>query len=170
MVKAPDGLERIAEVDMVVFDKTGTLTLGRPQLIEEEEISDDVLAAAAALAAASRHPYSRALVAAAERRLGAVQPAAGIEETPGEGLARSTAQGEERLGSAAWCGVENKGTEGSEVWYRRGNDAQVCFRFADAMRSDAAETVAALKRKGYGVALLSGDRGSRRAREKATKR
>ena len=43
IVKAADGLERIAETDMVVFDKTGTLTLGRPQLIEDERISDDAL-------------------------------------------------------------------------------------------------------------------------------
>ena len=36
MVKAPDGLERIAEIDMVVFDKTGTLTLGKPQLVDDD--------------------------------------------------------------------------------------------------------------------------------------
>jgi len=154
MVKAPDGLERIAEIDTVVFDKTGTLTFGKPQLIESECISDDVLASAAGLAAASRHPYSRALVAAAERRLGAVQPTSGIEETPGEGLSH----GEERLGSAEWCGVETGDAQGSRVWYRRGKEAPVCFRFADGLRPDAAETVAELKRRGFGVALLSGDR------------
>ncbi len=70
MVKAADGLERIAEADMVVFDKTGTLTLGKPELLDMEDISDAVLAASAGLAAASRHPYARAIVAAAERRLG----------------------------------------------------------------------------------------------------
>ena len=32
------------------------------------------------------------------------------------------------------------------------------FRFDDAISSDAAETVAALNRQGYGVPLLSGDR------------
>jgi Cu2+-exporting ATPase len=56
MLKAPDGLERIAEIDLVVFDKTGTLTLGKAQLINREEISDTDLAAAAALAATSKHP------------------------------------------------------------------------------------------------------------------
>ena len=38
MVKAADGLERIAEADMVVFDKTGTLTIGKPQLLDAETI------------------------------------------------------------------------------------------------------------------------------------
>jgi len=163
MVKAPDGLERIAEVDMVVFDKTGTLTLGKPQLIDETAISDAELAAAASLAAASHHPYAKALVVAAERRLGAVQPASGIEETPGEGLKRKSGQGEERLGSAVWCGAGVEGSAGeesagAEVWYRHGKDQPVRFRFADAIRPDAAETIAALKRQGYRIALLSGDR------------
>ena len=118
IVKAADGLERIAETDMVVFDKTGTLTLGRPQLIEDERISDDALAAAAGLACASKHPYARAIVAAAEQRLGRVVPASGAEEVPGRGLKRSLKHGEERIGSAEWCGVESGGEE-SEVWYRR---------------------------------------------------
>jgi Cu2+-exporting ATPase len=158
MVKAPDGLERIAEADMVVFDKTGTLTLGQPQLLDADSVSDAVLASAAALAAASRHPYARAIVAAAEARLGTVVPAAGIEEKAGEGIERLSPDGDERLGSAAWCGADNIAGESSEVWYRRGKDAPICFSFADTLRSDAAETVSALKQRGYEVALLSGDR------------
>ncbi|MFZ2018821.1 MAG: heavy metal translocating P-type ATPase [Methyloceanibacter sp.] len=157
MVKAADGLERIAEIDMIVFDKTGTLTIGKPQLLDPEAIPDAVLASAAGLAAASRHPYARALVAAAERRLGEVVASREVEETPGEGLKRSTGQGSERLGSASWCGRE-AGGEGSEVWYRRNDDAPVRFRFADRVRSDAGEVISALKSQGYEIALLSGDR------------
>ena len=157
IVKAADGLERIAETDMVVFDKTGTLTLGRPQLIEDERISDDALAAAAGLACASKHPYARAIVAAAEQRLGRVVPASGVEEVPGRGLKRSLNHGEERIGSAEWCGVESGGEE-SEVWYRRDSQAPVRFRFDDRVRSDAGDVVAALRSRGYRLALLSGDR------------
>ena len=157
VVKSADGLERLAETDLVVFDKTGTLTLGRPQLLDDDPISDDALMAAARLASASKHPYARALVAAAEQRLGRVLAASGVEEDPGRGLKRVLAQGEEGLGSAEWCGVDSTG-EGGEVWYRRDWMAPVRFRFADVLRADAAETVATLKRDGYGVALLSGDR------------
>ncbi len=157
IVKAADGLERIAEADLVVFDKTGTLTLGRPELSGDDPISDTVLAAAASLAAASRHPYAKAIVAAAEARLGSVEPADGIAEAPGLGLARSSPQGEERLGSAAWCGVESEGDE-SEVWYRRGDETPARFRFTDSLRSDAREVMATLKSQGYRLALLSGDR------------
>jgi Cu2+-exporting ATPase len=157
VVKAADGLERVAETDMVVFDKTGTLTLGRPQLLNEADIPDDVLAATAALAAASRHPFARAIVQAAERRHGKVLAADGVKEVPGRGLSRLRARGEERLGSAAWCKVRGA-TSGSEVWYRRDWQAPVAFRFADRARGDVAEVVQELRRRGFPVALLSGDR------------
>jgi Cu2+-exporting ATPase len=142
---------------MVVFDKTGTLTVGRPEVPDAEAIDDRVLGAAACLASASKHPYARAIVAAAERRGLVVTTAADVEETPGRGLKRSLPNGQERLGSAEWCGLTSSGVE-SEVWYRRDWEAPVRFCFADTLRPDAAETVAALKRQGYGVALLSGDR------------
>ena len=132
------------------------MLLGRPELLDEHMVSDSVLAAAAGLAAASQHPYARALVAAAERRLRIVVPASGVEEVPGRGLKRLLPEGEERLGSAEWCGVTSYGT--SEVWYRRNSDAAVGFRFADALRGDSAEICAELKRRGYPLALLSGDR------------
>jgi Cu2+-exporting ATPase len=157
IVKAPDGLERAALTDMVVFDKTGTLTLGRPELLDAELIPDSVLRAAAGLAVASRHPFARAIVAAAETRLTMVATPDGVVETPGYGLERASPKGTERLGSAEWCGVKGA-AGGSEVWYRRNTDAAICFRFADALRRDAAEVTAKLRRQGYALALLSGDR------------
>ncbi len=48
LVKAPDGLERLAEVDTIVFDKTGTLTLGEPRLVDADAVSAEVLSRAAA--------------------------------------------------------------------------------------------------------------------------
>ena len=89
VIKAADGLERVAEADMVVFDKTGTLTLGRPELVNDAAISDEVLRSAAALAAASKHPYAQAVVAAARNRKIAVAAPEGVEETPGRGLVRT---------------------------------------------------------------------------------
>ena len=158
VIKAADGLERVAEADMVVFDKTGTLTLGRPELVNDAAISDEVLRSAAALAASSKHPYAQAVVAAARNRQIAVAAPEGVEETPGRGLVRILPCGEERLGSAEWCGIAPGRGGPSEVWYARDWRAPVCFRFADALRSDAAAVVEELKRRGYLVALLSGDR------------
>jgi Cu2+-exporting ATPase len=158
VIKAADGLERVAETDMVVFDKTGTLTLGRPQLVNDAAISDEMLRSAAALAAASKHPYAQAIVAAARKRNIRVATAEGVKETPGRGLVRTLPHGEERLGSAEWCGIAPGRGGASEVWYARHWQTPVRFRFADAPRGDAAAVVQELKRRRFSVALLSGDR------------
>jgi Cu2+-exporting ATPase len=159
IVKAADGLERAAEVDMVVFDKTGTLTFGNPVLLDADQLSDESLRRAASLAASSKHPYARAIVVAAAMRLKTVGTEDGVVEVSGHGLECTKDGARERLGSAGWCGVVSAGG-GSEVWYRKNNEAAICFRFADALRKDAGDVVAALKRQGYSIALLSGDRGS----------
>ena len=161
LVKSGDALERLAAADTVVFDKTGTLTLGAPALVDGESVPADVLALAASLAAASRHPLSRALAAAAPE----VAPAADVAETPGCGLSLATAEGEVRLGKAAWCGVAEDTADASggdspasEMWLARPGAAPVRFRFEDRLRPDAARVVEALRAAGLRPMLLSGDR------------
>ena len=157
VVKAPDGLERLAEVDTIVFDKTGTLTLGEPQLEAGERVSDAALATAASLAVVSRHPYSKAVVRAARGRGLAVEPACGVEEVPGAGL-RSIIDGRAmKLGSAAFCAV-NDALEQPALWLCDGDAKPVALRFIDPLRPDAAETITRLRRAGYDIQLLSGDR------------
>jgi P-type Cu2+ transporter len=161
ILKAADGLERLGDVDTVVFDKTGTLTLGAPVLLNSEAVDDLTLSRAASLAAISRHPYSKAIVAAARERGLAILPAADVSEIPGAGLSCPVAQGEERLGSARWVlGACTKDTHKATLWYKCADEAAVAFIFEDAMRSDAPAVVAQLRRAGYCVALLSGDRES----------
>jgi Cu2+-exporting ATPase len=160
IVKAPDGLERLAEVDTVVFDKTGTLTRGEPSLANAAEIDDATLAAAASLAVASRHPYSRAVVRTARERGLTFAVADGIVEEPGSGLSARGPQGERRLGSARWVGrdAEEADAAGASLWFRQGSAAPRALHFEDALRSDAAAVIAALREAGYRVCLVSGDR------------
>lgn len=157
ILKAADGLERLAEVDTVVFDKTGTLTVGEPRLLNGARITDDELASAAALAAVSRHPYSRAIVAAARARGLAATAAANVIETPGSGLSRTTTVGDERLGSASWCGAVSTGSGDGEIYFKPAASAPIAFRFADALRDDGADVVERLTKAGYHVEVLSGD-------------
>ncbi len=148
LVTSPTALERLAACDHAVLDKTGTLTMGRPELLPDPSRPPEALAAAAALAANSRHPLARALARACP-----VPAAPGVEEIPGQGLRHGAA----RLGSAAFCGVEAP-EESLILWFREGPDAApVAFRFADRLRPDAAEAVAALHRLGLSTELLSGD-------------
>jgi Cu2+-exporting ATPase len=157
LVKAPDGLERLAEADTVVLDKTGTLSLGEPQLLPLEQ-SDHVLSQAAALASSSRHPYARAVVRAALDQHVEFASASDVVETPGVGLSRKTPLGEERLGSALWCGVSGEPGEKAALWYRAPGKPPIALQFEDRLRADAKDVVTTLHRAGYAVELLSGDR------------
>lgn len=159
LVKSADALERLAGVDTLVFDKTGTLTSGRPELQNRQEISAGDLALAAAIAANSRHPLARALCRAA-----GAQPAltAAVTEHPGDGLEAVIAGETLRLGRRDWCGIEAADNAGEaaamELWLAGSRRAPRRFVFRDAVRRDAAAVVAGLKRDGYRVELLSGDR------------
>jgi len=155
LLKHATALERLAEVDRVVFDKTGTLTLGRPVLTQPSAIDAKVLARAAAIAATSRHPLSRALVQAAEERLGRPgAPADDVIEVPGQGLVR----GDTRLGSRSFCAGGDEGGIGPELWLAEPGAAPLRFVFTDRPRADAATTIATLAGRGYASELLSGDR------------
>jgi Cu2+-exporting ATPase len=84
---------------------------------------------------------------------------AGVREVPGRGLAVTTDAGEIRLGSRTFCGIDEDGAEtGPELWLTGPGREPVAFRFEDPLRPDAAEAVAALRRQGLAVRLLSGDR------------
>jgi Cu2+-exporting ATPase len=154
LLKSATALERLARVDTVVFDKTGTLTLGRPELVDLV-VAPEALELAASLAANSRHPLARALARAAPD----VPPAKGVAEVPGCGLTLQTPDGEVRLGSRRWTGVESEeGAEGPELWLTRPGHAPQRFGFTDRPRADAEAVVAELQRRGLKVELLSGDR------------
>jgi Cu2+-exporting ATPase len=147
LVTSATALERLATADHAVLDKTGTLTEGRPVLIPEGQ-DTAVLRRAAGLAAASRHPLAQALVRASP----GAPLAKGVREVPGQGMEAGTA----RLGSPAFVGLP-PATDGMTLAFREGAAAPVLFRFADRMRADAPEAVAALARLGLKAELLSGD-------------
>jgi Cu2+-exporting ATPase len=159
LVKAADGLERLAQADTIVFDKTGTLTLGRPRLVNGEEIARAELALGAAIAAASRHPLALALAAHGHALPHPLLD--DIREEPGMGLEARLGGETIRLGNAGYAGANTaheQGHGGSELWLRRGSDAPVRFRFEDTPRPDAKNVIAALKARGFAIELLSGDR------------
>lgn len=158
LLKAPDGLERLAEVDTIVFDKTGTLTLGRPRLVDSAVSATD-LSVGAALARSSRHPLSRALVDSAGTK--PLPVLTDIHEEPGQGLEGRLGDEVVRLGSREWVGApafDDNVHGGPELWLRRGTARPCCFRFMDQLRPDAVETVRTLKALGFSIELLSGDR------------
>lgn len=158
IIKAADGLERLSEIDSVIFDKTGTLTHEQIALADDQNIDPHLLSRAASLAISSRHPYAQAVVRAARDRGIAIESLEGVREIPGSGLSLADDEREERLGSTLWVGANGDQNSEASLWYRSTGEAPVGFRFVDRIRSDARQTIEALKAGGYAVELLSGDR------------
>lgn len=153
LVKSGDALERLAEANAAVFDKTGTLTLGRPRLLNADVLAPETLARAALLARASRHPLARALALAA-----GPGPVADVQEIAGEGLSATIEGRALRLGRAAFVGASDADTDTSVLWFKDGDAAPLRFAFADRLRTDARESLDALKARGLSLTMLTGDR------------
>ena len=162
MVKDGGALERLAEVETVVFDKTGTLTLGEPRLVDGGAIDRDALELAAAIASHSRHPYSRALVAARQGAVRSPTSMASVSEYPGSGLEARIGTTVYRLGRPEWALEDEEapqsGSEMATIVLSKDGRCLATFQFEEWLRSGAREAVAALAEDGFAVEVLSGDR------------
>jgi Cu2+-exporting ATPase len=161
MVKDGGALERLAEIDTVIFDKTGTLTVGTPQLVSKD-IAPEVLALAGALAAHSRHPYSRALAAAAARLPLPSVSFDEVSEQPGAGLEARAGDTIYRLGRANWAlaadVIANDKEHEAGVVLSRNGALMAEFDFDSRLRTDTRAAIQVLRAVGLDVEILSGDR------------
>lgn len=162
LLKSPDGLERMAEIDTVVFDKTGSLTFGEPEVDHFDTATVKELQIGCAMASRSNHPLSRAFVSFCNlRKIKGLDGVELIEETPGQGLKAIYSGKEYRLGNREWCSIDadhGSNIDQSEIWLAGPNDHKVHFTFKDQLRLDAKETVNWLKINGINVIILSGDK------------
>ncbi len=153
-VREGDLWTKLGRVRQVVFDKTGTLTLEAPVLQNPaalRALDPEARAALHALVRDNAHPVSQALL---ENLLADGAPAA-LAGDVGETVGCGVEIGAWALGRAGWRGPAS--TDGATVLTR---DACVvaAFSFADTVRADARAEVAALRRRGLEVRILSGDR------------
>lgn len=150
LVKDGSALERLAEVDVALFDKTGTLTLGSPRP-DISALGDSARSIALALAQTSRHPLSKGLADAL--RATAVTPAdvTQVSEASGHGV------------TGMWQGqqvaLERPEDGGNQIATRLRIGSQGwTLIFTDALRPDAADTIAVLQNQGIEPSVVSGDR------------
>jgi Cu2+-exporting ATPase len=155
LLKSADAIERMAQVDTIVFDKTGTLTQGRPRLANPAQIGSRNMQLAVSMAAHSKHPLARAL----HDMYGGKLVEMNVAEFPGQGLEAHHEGKLMRLGRRDWCGDNAAAADDSpELWLGVEGETPVRFAFADELRSDAALVIGELRRRGYQLHLLSGDR------------
>lgn len=169
-----DALQLLRSVAVVALDKTGTLTEGRPTLTDLQPApgfdENDTLALAAALEGRSEHPLAGAVVAAAigrGLRLAAVESFAAV---PGCGVSgqiggRAVAVGGARHMAALGIAVDSVGEAAerlaaqarSPLYMAVDGRLAAIAAVSDPIRSGSADAVAALKRLGLTLAMVTGD-------------
>ncbi|MCS5488802.1 heavy metal translocating P-type ATPase [Algoriphagus limi] len=151
-------VERLALVDTVVFDKTGTLTdPARAQIsFFGEELSEETKAILKAMVSRSTHPLSNRI----NGWLGNIpsKKLDSIHEEKGLGIRATYLEQEIRLGSAAFCEIENPVHlhEGNVVYLSISGVELGYFHILSGLREKAPEVVGALEPV-YDLHLLSGD-------------
>jgi Cu2+-exporting ATPase len=173
LIRRLQAIESIANIDTVIFDKTGTLTDNHIEVksirVKAGLSEGDALGLAAALAQHSLHPVSRALVNANMQN--SVQniavELADIQEHVGAGMSATLKNntlylGQLKLGSAKFCGVQSHENMPENMHYQQVFMADeagwlATFHLQEAIKTNAAETIAQLKDTKLAVELLSGD-------------
>lgn len=150
LVKDGSALERLAEVDIALFDKTGTLTLGQPRP-DLSGLDDRAKSVALALAQQSRHPLSKGLAAGLQEQGVTPAPVEGVTETSGIGLHGNLG------GTQVTLGRPQDTSEALASELQIGAERHLIL-FADALRSDARQTLGDLAAMGVSSSIISGDR------------
>ena len=174
LIKSAESLELLHKVQTVVLDKTGTVTMGQPRVtdilcapgVTEEEL----LCVAASAEKPSEHPLAHAIVEESQARHIPLCPVSGFRSVPGGGI-QATLSGEAVLagnaGYLAQNGVSLAAMEAdahqlaedgkTPLFFAESGRLLGCVAVADVVKPDSAKAIAALRRMGRRVVLLTGD-------------
>ena len=174
LIKSAESLELLHKVQTVVLDKTGTVTMGQPRVtdilcapgVTEEEL----LCVAASAEKPSEHPLAHAIVEEARTRHIPLCPVSGFRSVPGGGI-QAALSGEAVLaGNAGYLeqnGVSLAAMEAdahrlaedgkTPLFFAESGHLLGCIAVADVVKPDSAKAIAALRRMGRRVVLLTGD-------------
>ena len=180
LVRNAEALERMERVDTLVVDKTGTLTLGKPRLVGiEGDDPDTMLRLAASVERGSEHPLAAAIVDAAEERGIVLGDVSDFASETGKGVTGMVDGRRVSLGNRAMmAGLDTSALDakadarraaGEGVMYLAVDGVFAGFlAVADPVKDSAAEAIAALKREGLHIVMLTGD--NRKTAEAVAKR
>ena len=174
LIRSAETLETAHKTQVVVFDKTGTLTTGGPEvtgIVARGLTETEILTFAGSLEQSSEHPVGRAIVMAArERGLPIDAPVQDAVALPGMGIVgrieeHDVAIGNLRLAEELGFALNGLGESGAEMarsgktvsYVAIDGEAVGVIAVSDTVKEGASEAVAALKRQGIEVVMLTGD-------------
>ena len=174
LIKSAASLELLGRVNTVVLDKTGTVTEGKPQVtdvlcvpgVTEEEL----LCAAASLEKPSGHPLADAIVQEAARRSIPLCDVSDFTTVSGGGVqavldGKTLYAGNDRYMELIGAGAsvlrsaaEALAAQGkTPLYFAEEHRLLGVVAVADVVKPDSAAAIAALRRGGCEVVLLTGD-------------
>jgi P-type Cu+ transporter len=174
LIRSAEALETAHKLDVLILDKTGTLTKGHPELTDVVTTADfdepTLLALVAAAEASSEHPLAQAIIAAAHERNIIVAETDEFDSITGKGITATVAGrrvlvGNERLLTDASVdttsladAASRLAADGKTAMFVAVDGAPAgVVAVADTLKDDAAASVAALRRLGLEVVMLTGD-------------
>ena len=168
-----EAIERMRDIDAVIVDKTGTLTLGKPSLTDfaSDGLPEaEALALVASVEQLSEHPIARAIVEGARARGVQTRPAETFAAVNGLGVEAAVAGRRLLVGSKAYLagrGIDSSAWDArAEEWRAQAKTvvfaaadgrAVAILAVADPVKSSTPDAIAALKRQGVKIVMLTGD-------------
>jgi len=172
LVKDAATLEKLHKVDTVVVDKTGTITIGKPTLVDIENLSDkkdeELISILASLEKKSEHPIAHAIVSYAEEKNVSILDISNFESLQGKGLKGSINDTEYFVGNAKLISdlkisfditKLNKFTAQGKTPVILATKEKVLgfVMVADEVKAESKEAVQNLHKLGIKVIMLTGD-------------
>ncbi|MCI9424241.1 MAG: heavy metal translocating P-type ATPase [Flavonifractor sp.] len=174
LIKSAEALETLHTIQTVVLDKTGTLTQGKPRVTgcraAGTSTEEELLCLAASLEKPSEHPLAEAILLEAQEREIPLCPVEGFTAVSGRGIVGDIQGAHVLAGNRAMleeAGVslgeflpyaEERSAQGETPLYFAKDGALLgVVSVADTPKPTSAQAVAAFKRLGIQVVMLTGD-------------
>ena len=178
LFKSAEALENLRSVGTVVLDKTGTVTRGKPAVTDivvatrtdgSPAMSEKaLLKLAAALERSSEHPLAEAIIAECEARGIVARMVEDFAAVPGRGVTAREGQNVIAAGNVRFMGelgaaaptdlAEQFATEGkTPLFFAKNGELVGTIAVADEVKETSAAAIAALRKLGVDVRMLTGD-------------